>query len=43
MDLLKSLGESGTTADCEQLMITMIERNEITGLAAMEEMERKYK
>jgi len=42
-NLLKHLQTNGTTADCEQLMITMIERNEITGLAKMDELEQKYK
>jgi 2-methylisocitrate lyase-like PEP mutase family enzyme len=41
--LLRHLQINGTTADCEHLMITMKERNEITGLAAMDLMEQKYK
>lgn len=42
-DLLQHLMTYGTTADCESLMITMKERNEITGLAAMNALEQKYK
>ncbi len=42
-DLLNHLQTKGTTADCEDLMITMQERNEITGLFAMTELEKKYK
>ncbi len=42
-DLLQHLLTYGTTADCESLMITMKERNEITGLAAMNALEQKYK
>ena len=42
-DLLAHLKTQGTTADCESLMITMKERNAITGLAAMNALEQKYK
>lgn len=42
-ELLSHLRENGTTADCEHLMISMVERNEITGLPAMEKLEKKYK
>ena len=42
-DLLSHLQEHGTTADCEHLMISMKERNEITGFAAMDELDKKYK
>ena len=42
-DLLRHLQQHGTTADCDHLMITMKERNEITGLSAMESLEEKYK
>lgn len=42
-ELLAYLKTNGTTADCEQLMISMKERNEITGLAAMDALEQKYK
>lgn len=42
-DLLDYLKTNGTTADCEHLMITMKERNEITGLGAMDALEQKYK
>lgn len=42
-DLLQHLREHGTTADCEHLMITMKERNEITGLSAMTALEDTYK
>lgn len=42
-ELLAHLQATGTTADCEHLMITMKERNEITGLAAMNALEEKYK
>ncbi|MBP2666081.1 MAG: carboxyvinyl-carboxyphosphonate phosphorylmutase [Firmicutes bacterium] len=42
-ELLNHLRTHGTTADCEELMITMKERNEITGLAAMDALESKYK
>lgn len=41
-ELLQYLHGHGTTAGCEHLMISMKERNEITGLPAMEEMEQKY-
>ena len=41
--LLQHLWTTGTTADCEDLMITMKERNEITGFAAMNALEQKYK
>lgn len=42
-ELLKHLYTNGNTADCEHLMITMKERNEITGLAAMDALEKKYR
>ncbi|MDU4959308.1 MAG: oxaloacetate decarboxylase [Sporomusaceae bacterium] len=42
-ELLAHLQTHGTTADCESLMITMQERNEITGLAAMNALEQQYK
>lgn len=42
-DLLAHLMKTGSTNDCEHLMITMKERNEITGLAAMNAQEQKYK
>ncbi len=42
-DLLAHLQANGTTADCEHLMITMKERNEITSLSAFNEMEAKYR
>ncbi len=42
-DLLRYLYENGTTANCEHLMISMNERNEITGLAGMDALEQKYK
>ncbi len=42
-DLLRYLYENGTTANCEHLMISMKERNEITGLAAMNALAQKYK
>ncbi len=41
-ELLLHLHGNGTTAGCEHLMISMKERNDITGLAAMEELEQKY-
>lgn len=42
-ELLSYLNTNGTTKDCEHLMITMKERNEITGLAAMDALARIYK
>lgn len=42
-ELLNHLITNGTTADCDHLMITMKERNEITGLAAMDKLDQKYK
>ncbi len=42
-ELLKHLHQTGTTANCEQLMITMKERNEITNLKGLEELEQKYR
>lgn len=42
-DLLHYLQNNGTTANCEHLMISMKERNEITGLAAMDQLEQRYK
>lgn len=42
-DLLEHLRVHGSTADCEHLMITMKERNEITDFAAMDALDKKYK
>ena len=42
-DLLTHLQQHGTTANCEHLMISMKERNDITGLSAMNSLEEKYK
>lgn len=42
-DLLAHLMQTGSTNDCDHLMITMKERNEITGLAAMNAQEQRYK
>jgi 2-methylisocitrate lyase-like PEP mutase family enzyme len=41
--LLEHLQAAGTTADCEDLMITMKERNEVTGLPAMTSLDERYK
>jgi methylisocitrate lyase len=41
--LLERLQVTGTTAHCEDLMITMKERNEITGLPGMTELDERYK
>lgn len=41
--LLQHLQVSGTTANCEELMITTKERNEITGLPAMTTLDERYK
>jgi methylisocitrate lyase len=41
--LLRHLQAAGTTSDCEDLMITMKERNEVTGLAAMTSLDERYK
>lgn len=41
-DLLKRLMQTGTSDHCEDLMISMKERNEITDLAAMNTREQKY-
>ena len=41
-ELLQYLQGNGTTANCEHLMISMQERNDITGLAAMDALEQKY-
>lgn len=42
-DLLAHLKEHGRTDDCEQLMISMKERNQITGLEEMTALDMKYK
>lgn len=42
-DLLVHLMQTGSTNNCDHLMITMKERNEITGLAAMNAQEQRYK
>lgn len=42
-NLLDHLATSGTTRDCEELLITFRERNEITGLNQMKELEESYK
>jgi len=41
--LLAHLHTVGTTSDCEDLMISMKERNEITGLPAMTRLDERYK
>ena len=41
-DLLQRLMRTGTSEHCKDLMISMKERNEITGLAAMNAKEQKY-
>lgn len=40
--LLDHLQRTKTTADCDELMITMRERNEITGLAEIKKLEQRY-
>lgn len=40
--LLARLMRTKTTADCDELMITMRERNEITGLAEIKKLEQRY-
>lgn len=42
-DLLAHLMQHGRTDDCEQLMISMKERNQITGLEEMTARDMKYK
>lgn len=42
-DILHYLHENGTTANCDHLMISMKERNEITGLSVMDALAKKYK
>jgi hypothetical protein len=41
--LLQHLQAAGTTSDSEDLMITMKERNEVTGLSAMTSLDERYK
>jgi 2-methylisocitrate lyase-like PEP mutase family enzyme len=41
--LLQHLQAAGTTSDCEDLMISMKERNEVTGLPAMTSLDERYK
>ncbi len=41
--VLQHLQTAGTTSDCEDLMITMEERNEVTGLPAMTALDERYK
>ena len=41
--LLGRLRETGTTANCDDLMISMSERNAITGLQAMDELEMRFR
>jgi len=41
--LLDRLQATGTTAGCEELMISMDERNAITGFAEMNRLEERYK
>lgn len=42
-DLLQHLMQQGRTDNCEHLMISMKERNQITGLEAMTALDAKYK
>lgn len=41
--VLDHLRAKGTTSDCEDLMISMKERNEVTGLPAMTLLDERYK
>jgi methylisocitrate lyase len=41
--VLQHLQTAGTTSDCADLMITMQERNEVTGLPAMTVLDERYK